>query len=140
MTQQDVLQRKELVRLEGGELWHCLYRDLNDGSLLIYAQPYDPENIRVGLQTIVITLLMSVLFIILISYVIFAQKYVRDRILSDRLKNKYLPGSLRVRAFAAGLAGAVVVFIAAVLIQAVTVLHTETLEGRQTVQILFENS
>ena len=121
-------------------MWHCLYRDLNDGSLLIYAQPYDPENIRVGLQTIVITLLMSVLFIILISYVIFAQKYVRDRILSDRLKNKYLPGSLRVRAFAAGLAGAVVVFIAAVLIQAVTVLHTETLEGRQTVQILFENS
>lgn len=140
ITPEDVRDRREFLTIQGRP-YRCTYLSSNaiDDEVLIFARPYDEaEQLSAALQFLPVTLMMLLFFLTLTVYIAASQRFVRDRILDEGLAARYLPSSLRLRSMALGAAGALLVFSTAGIMQAVSVLHSETVAGAETIQILYE--
>ena len=140
ITPEDVLNRREMLTING-KPYRCTYLTSTayDNEVLIFARPYDgSETLSTVLQFMPVTLMMLVFFLTLAVYIASSQKYVRDSILDEGLAARYRPSSLRLRSMALGIAGALLVFCTAQIMQAVSMLHSETVAGAETIQILYE--
>ena len=140
LTPEDVRAQKKTLTIDGQE-WDCSYRSTGsvNHQLMIFASPSESDRTEIAMELLPVTMLMVLFFSTMIVYVVSAQTYVRDRILDENLASRYRPVSLRVRCVALGAVGALIVFCAAGLLQAVSILHSETLAGSETVQALYEN-
>ena len=140
LTPEDVRAQKKTLTIDGQE-WDCSYRSTGsvNHQLMIFASPSESDRTEIAMELLPVTMLMVLFFSTMIVYVVSAQTYVRDRILNENLASRYRPVSLRVRCVALGAVGALIVFCAAGLLQAVSILHSETLAGSETVQALYEN-
>ena len=140
ITPDDIQNRREVLTIQG-EKYRCTYLTSKtiDNEVLIFARPYDEsEQISTALQFMPVTLMMLLFFLTLTVYITASQKFVRERILHESLPARYRPAGLRLRSLALGAAGALLVFCTAGIMQAVSALHSETVAGAETIQILFD--
>lgn len=140
LTPESVRNRERILTIDGKQ-WQCSYRstESSDNIALIFATPYESDRMEIAMGLLPVTMLMVLFFVTLTVYVVSAQTYVRDRILDENLASRYRPVNLRIRSIAFGALGALLVFGAAGLLQAVSILRSETLAGTETVQALYEN-
>lgn len=140
LTPENVRNRERILTIDGKQ-WQCSYRstESSEDLVLIFASPDESDRTEIAMGLLPVTLLMVLFFVTMTVYVVSSQAYVRDRILDENLASRYRPVSLRVRCLALGAAGALLVFVAAGLLQAVSVLRSETLAGTETVQALYQN-
>ena len=144
-SEEDIEQKKLVMQLQGTS-YVCIYKrfesmeniDLPEPVVVIYAEPLLPHMKRVLMRAALITLLALVIFATVAVWLISAQQYVRKRQLNEKELRQYYPSNLRKRAATAGLAGAVGVFAVTAVMHSLGAIQTETVEGRATAEILFE--
>jgi len=140
LTAEDIRNQKKTLTIDGQQ-WNCTYRSSEtvENRVMIFASPRESDRTETAMELLPVTLLMLLFFSTMTVYVVSVQTYVRDRILDENLASRYRPVSLRVRCVALGAVGALIVFCAAGLLQAVSILHSETVAGSETIQTLYEN-
>ena len=140
LTAEDIRDQKKTLTIDGQQ-WNCTYRSSETAKnrVTIFASPQGSGRAETAMELLPVTLLMLLFLSTMTVYVVSAQTYVRDRILNEDMASRYRPVSLRVRCAALGAVGALIVFCAAGLLQAVSILHSETLAGSETIRTLYAN-
>ncbi len=133
-TREMIDERENVVELNG-KMYLCSYKKLSQG-MIIFVKPI----INLVLNSVVLSffacLVLLIVYLTLGTYAISAQRYVKDKILSEENMKKYNPRRVRRTLAASGLAGAVLVFLAAVVIHLLGVLHEQSMSGKESMNIL----
>ena len=133
-TREMIDEREKVVELNG-ETYLCGYKEIPSG-MIIFVKPV----FNLVLNSIVLSffacLVLLIVYLTLGTYAISVQRYVKDKILSEEKKKKYSPRRVGRTLAAGGFAGAVLVFLAAVMIHLLGVLHEQSISGKESMNIL----
>ncbi|MBR3240205.1 MAG: mechanosensitive ion channel family protein [Oscillospiraceae bacterium] len=139
ITHEDLNAEGSLIRI-GGRLFHCSYQTLPHlGKNLIYLSPFTAtvlHSIGTAMMTVTVILL---LLVTVGTWILSVRRYVRRTDISRNMEtlHMYRPRRLRIRAFAAGLTGTVVIFLFALIFQSLSAMQSETENARETINVLF---
>ena len=137
-TPEMVRQHTAFMDIDGKSCM-CVYSELKDGAeVLIYVTPLRTLFRRCLPHVVMVELSALVIIITLCHYLLTVFHYIGSHALTKKQMRRYKPRALRRTVIAAGLTGAVVIFISMAVFQTLDALHEESVIGARAFNRLFE--
>ena len=137
-TPEIVAQRKPFMDI-GGVSSLCVYSELGeDGTVLVFVKPLDSLFKRCLPHVIMVELSALIIIITLCHYLLTVFHYIGTHRLTKEQARRYHPKRLRRTVIAAGLTGALIIFISTAVFQTLDALHEESIIGAKSFNSLFE--
>ena len=135
-----ILARRQAVLQTGRLSGLCTCAELENGAkTLIHISPFQPLVSRSLLFAGISALTMLVILAALVTYLLSILRYIRNRSVTRREAFRYRPKNVRRIAAAAGVTGAVVVFIVTSVCQTMDAIHKESITDVQEFSSLSEH-
>ena len=135
----EILAQKQAIVTVKGTRSLCCYAEVDGGeAMLIYVKPAHEMYMCAALHVGMIQISCMIILATLITYIFSVRKYVMTRKCSRVLLRRYQPKTFRRIIFAAGLTGAVAIFLITGQFQMLDVLHEDSIQGAKSINRLFE--
>ena len=117
----------------------CVYSELADGAaVLIHVKPLKDLFMRCLPHVILVEVSALIIIVTLCQYLLSIFRYVGSHRLTKKQMRRYHPKQLRRTVIAAGLTGALVIFISSAAFQTLDALYEESVVGAKAFNQLFE--
>ena len=138
LTREHVAQHSAFMEI-GGVSSMCVYSDLGDGeATLIYVKPLRALFLRCLPHVVMVEITALIIIVTLCHYLLTVFRYIGSHKLTRKQARRYHPKQLRHTVIAAGLTGALIVFIGTAVFQTLDALHEESIIGAKSQNRLFE--
>ena len=137
-TRDMIAQRSANVDI-GGAPSMCVYSELADGAaVLIHVKPLKDLFLRCLPHVILVEVSALIIIVTLCQYLLSVFRYVGSHRLTKKQMRRYHPKQLRRTVIAAGLTGALIIFISSAAFQTLDALYEESVVGAKAFNQLFE--
>lgn len=137
-TRDLIAQRSAYLDI-GGVSSLCVYSELEkDGAVLIYVKPLRALFLRCMPHVVMVELSALIIIVTLCHYLLTVFRYIASHRLTKKQARRYHPKQLRRTVVAAGLTGALIIFISTAVFQTLDALHEESIIGAKAFNRLFE--
>ena len=137
-TREQIEQRDALLEIDGVSSL-CVYADLKQSeAVLIYVKPLRALFMRCLPHVIMVELSALIIIITLCHYLLTVFRYISSHRLTKKQARRYHPKQLRRTVIAAGLTGALIIFISTAVFQTLDALHEEIIIGAKSFERLIE--
>lgn len=125
----------------GGTKWICTYsRPEEDDLMLIWLMPQSPLFVRSVLHAALTMVSMLIIFVTLITYFFSVLSYTSTRSLSETEALTYHPKRTRRFLLTASLAGALVIFAIAAVVETMDAIHEDSIIGAKELSSIYAYS
>ena len=137
-TRELIAQRIAFLDIDGVSSM-CAYADLQEGAeVLIYVKPLRALFMRCLPHVVMVEISALIIIVTLCHYLLTVFHYIGSHRLTKKQARRYNPKQLRRTVIAAGLTGALIVFISTAVFQTLDALHEESIIGAKAFNRLFE--
>lgn len=137
-TRDMIAQRSANVEIAGAPSM-CVYSELADGAaVLIHVKPLKDLFLRCLPHVILVEVSALIIIVTLCQYLLSVFRYVGSHRLTKKQIHRYHPKQLRRTVIAAGLTGALIIFISSAAFQTLDALYEESVVGARAFNGLFE--
>ncbi len=136
-TREMISQRSAQADI-GGVPSMCVYSELADGAVLIHVKPLQDLFRRCLPHVILVEVSALLIIVTLCHYLLSVFRYVGSHRLTKKQMRRYHPKRLRRTVVAAGLTGALIIFISSATFQTLDALYEESVVGAKAFNRLFE--
>ena len=135
----EMVERRSAFTDVGGVSSMCVYSDLGeDGATLVYVKPLRALFMRCMPHVVMVELSALIIIVTLCHYLLTVFHYIASHALTKKQAQRYHPKQLRRTVIAAGLTGALIIFVSTAVFQTLDALHEESIIGARAFNGLFE--
>lgn len=135
----DLIDRRSSDMEIAGAPSMCVYSELEDGAaVLIHVKPLRDLFMRCLPHVILVEVSALIIIATLCQYLLSVFRYVGSHKLTKKQLERYHPKRLRRTVIAAGLTGALIIFISSAVFQTLDALYQESVVGAKAFNRLFE--
>jgi len=135
----ELIQQRGAFLEVGGVSSLCVYADLKQSeTVLIYVKPLRSLFMRCLPHVIMVELSALIIIVTLCHYLLTVFRYIGSHRLTEKQARRYHPKQLRRTVIAAGLTGAIIIFISTAAFQTLDALHEESIIGAKAFEHMIE--